>query len=138
MDLISKHLLLSRLSDMKSEFRNDTDTGHASILVLNEVVKIVDVDLFSLKSVGAEDLAKLIRLADERLLSLAKEPTEGVYFISGFYSMRYSKCPEKAKFILKEEFAKLLDDVDADDAEGNIGIERKEVALSNLEKYSFE
>tara|TARA_R110000851_G_scaffold199048_1_gene350139 strand:- start:455 stop:892 length:438 start_codon:yes stop_codon:yes gene_type:complete len=142
MDLASKMLIVESLVKIREQYRNDTDTGKSIregvSECINHIVSAYPNQLFSLKLLGESDLNNLLEKAKSELDKLTEEPKVKVFKIGGQYISRYTKCHEKAKLILKEEFNDSLENVEGDYADFKIHIETIDIKQSNLKDYKIE
>jgi hypothetical protein len=139
MDLISKTILINELNKKKQDYREDTELGLAFRGGLQDAISTIsDTYTFTTLYLGESELNKIIEDSTKRLKLLAAEPIENIFSITGYHSMRYTRCHEKAKQIMSEEFRLVLGDIESDYADTKIGIEMIKVRESNLGNYIIE
>ena len=73
-----------------------------------------------MKHLGHSDLSHLQRQVQNKIEELTGEPEVEIFFISGLYDFRYTKCHEKAKRILQESLNELLTEIEEDFADFKI------------------
>jgi hypothetical protein len=142
MDLISKSMVIKLLNERREHYRSDTDVGknirEGVEKCIHDIEDAYTSHIFSLKHMGQSDLTALSDQIKEKLEELNAEPEIKVFCIKGFYELRYTRCHEKAKDILKEEFDLMLEQVDVDYADSKIDIQTMDIKQSNLKDYKIE
>jgi hypothetical protein len=142
MDLASKKVIIEKLKEIRDHYREDTDVGsyirEGVEKCMNYIEGAYPKQLFSLTHLGESDLNELLKRAQAKLDELTEEPKIEMFMIRGFYDYRYTKCHEKSKEILKEEFDLMLEHIQEDYADSKMDIQMKTIKQSNLKDYNVE
>jgi hypothetical protein len=142
MDLASKKVIVENLKEIRDHYREDTDVGshirEGIEKCMHHIKDAYPKQLFSLNHLGESDLRDLLQDTQTKLDKLTEEPKFEMFMVRGFYDYRYTKCPEKAKEILKEEFELMLEHIEKDYADAKMDIQMKTIKQSNLKDYKIE
>ena len=145
MDLASKTLIINKFKELRRTFNKSTIEGQNIRKGISECIELI-IDSYSrqfltLRNMGENDLKDLSTSINNRLFDLKNEKAISLYEIEGVSGRRYTKNQDKAKSILKADFAELINEIEELDlcsTNSEIKINTISVKESNLKDYLIE